>query len=274
MSLIERWMSRVSLEQLKMTLLRTAYGNKETLLGRMDPRVLVIWYAIFSVMPWFTHNKTVLVGLLALSLGLALTSRVSGLILGLLAFSTFMNVVYIVILAMILGGDAEAFFALATLTMKLLIMALASIAVFSSIDPEKLSDALLAMRAPAAFSFGISYGYRMIPLLMEQYQEVFASFRQRGVPPARKGLLSWRVGMHFCKLCVLAFYPTLLNTAKRVRTTVEALESKGFHYTLVSGDARRLKLSRMRVRARDVWFCGLTVLYAVLLTGLGTIYPL
>ncbi|SFT12961.1 energy-coupling factor transporter transmembrane protein EcfT [Paenibacillus sp. BC26] len=270
MSLIERWMSRLSLEQLKMTLMRTAYGNKQTLLGRMDPRMLIIWYAIFSIIPWFTYNKTVLAAYLLLALGLALTSRVSGLILGLLAFSTFMNIVYVVILAMFLGGDLNAFIALATLTLKLLTMALASIAVFSSLDPEKLSDALLALKAPTVFSFGISYGYRMIPLLVEQYQEVFASYRLRGMPPKNKGLFSWRVGYYFCKLCVLAFYPTLLNTAKRVRTTVEALELRGFNYALESGSARKLKLAKMRIQTRDYLFSGLTIGYAAIAAWLGT----
>ncbi|QMV41817.1 energy-coupling factor transporter transmembrane component T family protein [Cohnella cholangitidis] len=274
MSLIERWMSRFTLEQLKMTLLRTAYGNKNTFLSRIDPRVLLIWYAFFTISPWFFYDRTVLVALFAVSLTLALTSRVSGLILFLMAFSTFMNLVYIGVLALFLGGNGEAFLALITLTLKLLIMGLASVAVFTSIDPEKLSDALLAMKVPAPFSFGISYGYRMIPILVEQYQDVFASYRMRGAPPTRKGWLSWRIGYYFCKICVLAFYPTLLNTAKRVRTTVEALEMRGFTYTLVSGDARRLKLSRMSVRPIDGLFCLLTIFYIAAAVWASKIYSL
>lgn len=212
MSLIERWMSRFTLEQLKMTLLRTAYGNKNTFLSRIDPRVLLIWYSFFTISPWFFYNRTVLVALFAVSLTLALTSRVSGLILFLMAFSTFMNLVYIGVLALFLGGNGEAFLALITLTLKLLIMGLASVAVFTSIDPEKLSDALLAMKVPAPFSFGISYGYRMIPILVEQYKDVFASYRMRGAPrPVKAGCLGESVTISV----KYAFSPSILRCSTR-----------------------------------------------------------
>lgn len=40
----------------------------------------------------------------------------------------------------------------------------------------------------------------------------------------RPSLLGWRVVWQWCVLAVTAFYPIMLNTAKNVRTTVEALE--------------------------------------------------
>ena len=61
------------------------------------------------------------------------------------------------------GGDISSALPLLKLTLKLSVVSLASITVFSGMDPEKISDGLLALGMPAAFSFSLSYGYRILP---------------------------------------------------------------------------------------------------------------
>jgi energy-coupling factor transport system permease protein len=251
-----------------------AYANKRTFLTRFDPRMLLLWYLFFATMPWFIYNRTVLVLLFLTMLVLAAVSRVSGLIIALMAFSTFCNLIYLVVLALVIGGDLEAFASMLTLTFKLLAVALVSVAVFASLDPEKFSDALLSLKVPGQVCFGISYGYRMIPILVEQYQQIISSYRLRGRMPTGGRWLRSRKLFYLGRIAVLAFYPMLLGTAKRTRTTVEALEIKGFTYALHNPEAKRLKLSYLRLTYRDALFVAGTALYLTIIFAIGRMFPI
>lgn len=262
-------LDKLSVEQIKIELMRTAFGRQSTLLSRFDPRVLIGWYTVMAVIPWFLSNKFVLLGLLVPMIVLTLTSKVSPLVLLILGIGLVSEITYIFIASLLFGGSLEAVWPLMTLTLKLLIISLASIAVFSSMDPEKLSDALLSLGVPGQFSFGVSYGYRMLPILIEEYHNLFHSFRLRGKAPSKPGLLGWRSIVYLGKTAVLTFYPLMLNTAKRTRTTVEALEVKGFTYALASPDAKRLKLAYMRVKPADFAFLGISLLYLVAVNAAG-----
>ena len=84
------------------------------------------------------------------------------------------------------------------------------------------------MGFPAQFSFSVAYGYRILPTLLEEFQQIILSYRLRGKAPAKNGILYWRKIVYFLIVFIRSFYPLILNTAKRSRTTVEALETKGF----------------------------------------------
>ena len=113
---------------------------------------------------------------------------------------------------------------LLVLSLKVATCSLASVTVFSGLDPDKLSNGLMWYGCPERLSFSISYAYRMLPMLMEEFQNILLSFRLRGNPPSREGL--WgkvKYLFYQVKVVMHAFYPLMLNTAKRSRTTVEAL---------------------------------------------------
>ena len=74
-------------------------------------------------------------------------------------------------------------------------------------DPEKISDGLLALGMPAAFSFSLSYGYRILPVLFEEFRNVMLSYRLRGKAPERPGFLYWRLATYYIKPLVLSFFP-------------------------------------------------------------------
>ena len=76
---------------------------------------------------------------------------------------------------------------------------------FSGMDPEKISDGLLALGMPAAFSFSLSYGYRILPVLFEEFRHVQLSYRLRGKAPEHPGFLYWRLAAYFMKLLMLSF---------------------------------------------------------------------
>ncbi|MEG1411026.1 MAG: energy-coupling factor transporter transmembrane component T, partial [Terrisporobacter sp.] len=158
------------------------------------------------------------------------------------------------VLAVVIGGQIQAFTSLFIVSLKLLIISLSTICIFTSVDPEKLSDALLKFGLPAKFGFGISYGYRMIPILIDEYNNIFNSFRLRGQRPKEKKVWGLNIVMYYIKILMKAFYPMILNTAKRIRSTVEALETKGFTESIENPKAMELKLSYMAIGKSEYTF--------------------
>lgn len=264
----------LSVEWVKLELLRTAYATRGGLFAAFDPRVVIGWYLVFAVVPWLTHNITVLAALFvaaAVAVGLC---RVGPLILGLFVFGLVTETVYLFAVAWFFDGNLHTVAALVTLSLKLGIVALASMAAFVSLDPEKLSDALVSMKAPPLLSFGVSYGYRMLPIIMDEFHTIVDGYRLRSAPLERKGLLAWRLPVHIGLTLVRSFYPMMLNTAKRTRTTVEALETRGFTFAGESTKGREIRLAYLKLRPRDL---ALAIATAILITAafaIGTQHPI
>lgn len=67
-----------------------------------------------------------------------------------------------------------------------------------------------------------------------------------------------------------AFYPLMLNTAKRSRTTVEVLEIKGYRYAAVNKEVKKIKLSSLKVRNNDLMFLSLSFLWVAVTVLIST----
>ena len=252
-------LDRASVEWVVMELMRVAYATRGGFLARRDPRAVVLWYAVCAVVPWFTYDLRVLGAFFVLALGCALAARIGPLLLGLFVLGTVGELVYVLVLAFVLDGDLGALVGLAQAFLKLSTVSLVSMAAFVSLDPEKISDALLALRLPAILGFAVSYGYRMVPVLVDEFQTIVDGHRMRGAPPRGHGFLGWRTVVRGARIAVQAFYPLVLNTAKRTRTTVEALETRGFTSAARDGAGRRLRLAHLRCTAGDAALIGVTV---------------
>lgn len=263
----------LSLEWVRLELVRTAYATRGGVLAAMDPRAVLAWYVLLALAPWFTHNLTVLGALFAVGAVSVLLARVGPLVLGLFGIGLVLELAYIAGAAWLFGGDAQTVLALVELTLKLGTVSLASMAAFVSLDPEKLSDALLAMRAPTMLAFGVSYGYRMLPLLVDEFSDVVESYRLRTPAPA-PGFLAWRSVVRLVRLVVLAFYPVFLNTAQSVRTTVEALETRGFTSAVTDGRGRRLRVGHLQVTGYDVAVIAVTAGAVAVAFWAGAQWPL
>lgn len=274
MEYVRKLMDRVSVEGVKIELLNTAYGNGNTFLAKLDPRTLFVWYLFFGIVPWFIHDVVLLLGLFLFMSITTMMSRVSPLIIFILCLGLLSQAGYLLVVSWIFGGGWETILPLLVLTTKLSVISMASITVFCSMDPEKLSDGLLSIGVPKQVSFGIAYGYRMLPSLIEEYHHIFLSFRLRGVAPQRHGILYWRSIAYFLKIAVLSFYPLILSIAKRTRTTVEALEAKGFSYAYQSPEVKKIKLSYMKFTIRDGLFLVVSALYISLLYVFASVYTL
>lgn len=261
MNMYKSLSDKFSLEYVKGELLKTAYGSGDTFLGRLDPRTLIFWYLFFAIVPWFIHNEIILVSFLVFMLMMTYLARVSRLILFILCIGLLSEITVLFIISLFFGGDLAFIGPLFWLTIKLAVISLASVAIFTSLDPEKFSDALLRLGVPAQVSFSVSYGYRILPTLIEEFHKVILSYRLRGKPPEKTGLLYWRMGVYYMKILVLSFYPLILNGAKRSRTTVEALETKGFSHSTNNQDVKKLKTAYFSFHRNDYFFIAFSIFY-------------
>ncbi|MHC3381603.1 energy-coupling factor transporter transmembrane component T family protein [Haloarcula sp. H-GB5] len=254
MTTLDALRDATSVETIKADLLRTAYENEGSFLHRLDPRVLLLWYVVFLFVPWLFYDTTVLLGLLAFVSVLAVLSRVSLFLVGLMAFTVATTLGSYAVVTVFTGDPVAAIRALIPYTLKLTIISVSSLAVFSSMGPKTLSQGLRSLGIPRQFTFLITYGYRMLPVLFQEYHDLVNSFRLRSTAPDSPGRFRWRHYAYLLKLSVRAFYPMIFNVAKRSRVTVEAMEARGFSHSLANEASTELRLADMQIRPMDVGF--------------------
>lgn len=200
-------------------------------------------------------------------------ARVAGLVLILFAVGVFSQTGYLFLVSLFFGGNATTVVPLLILTLKVATCSLASVTVFSGLDPDRLSNGLMWYGCPERLSFSISYAYRVLPMLMEEFQNILLSFRLRGNPPVHetlKGKIAYLC--YQVKVVMHAFYPLMLNTAKRSRTTVEALEIKGYRYAAVNRDVKKMKLATLKVTYNDGLFLAVSFLWISLVLFASTLF--
>ena len=271
--LSENILDKFSIDFLRNQVLKNAYGNDDTVIARLDPRILLVWYLFFGLVPWFVNNLWFLMACFLLVLVTTVLARVAGLVLLLFAVGVFTQTGYLLVVSFLFGGDASTIVPLLILTLKVATCSLASVTVFSGLDPDRLSNGLMWYGWPERLSFSISYAYRILPMLMEEFQNILLSFRMRGNPPAHERF--WgkvKYLFYQVKVVMHAFYPLMLNTAKRSRTTVEALEIKGYRYAAVNKAVKKMKLATLKVTYNDLLFLAISFLWIAVSILLSTLF--
>ena len=213
-----------------------------------------------------------LLGCFAIVTVTTLMARVAGLVIVLFALGVFSQTGYLFIVSLLFGGDASTVLPLLILTLKVATVSLASITVFSGLDPDRLSNGLMWFGCPEKLSFSISYAYRMLPMLMEEFQNVLLSYRLRGSAPETETFFGKvRYLIYQVRVIMQSFYPLMLNTAKRSRTTVEALEIKGYRYAAVNKEVKKMKLASLKVTYNDLLFLALSFLWISIIVFISTL---
>lgn len=263
--LSQSMLDKFSMDFLRSQVLKNAYGNGDTVIAALDPRVLIAWYLFFGLVPWFVNDLPFLLGSFLLVMATTLLARVAGLVLFLFALGVFSQTGYLFVVALFFGGDPSTIAPLLVLTLKVATISLASVTVFSGLDPDRLSTGLMWYGCPERLSFSVSYAYRMLPMLMEEFQNVLLSYRLRGNPPAHDTIIGKvRYLIYQVKIIMESFYPLMLNTAKRSRTTVEALELRGYRYAAANRAVKKMRLSSLKITWNDLLFLAVSTLWVAL----------
>ena len=270
--LSENILDKLSMDFLRNQVLKNAYGNDDTFIAKRDPRILLVWYVFFALAPWFVDDLPFLLGCFVLVAVTTVMAKVAPLVLVLFCLGVFSQTGYLFVVALIFGGNAQTVVPLLVLTLKVASVSLASITVFSGLDPDRLSNGLMWFGCPEKLSFSISYAYRMLPMLMEEFQNVLLSYRLRGNAPEHDTLAGKvRYLIYQIQVIIHSFYPLMLNTAKRSRTTVEALEIKGYRYAAVNKEVKKMKLATLKVTYDDLLFLAVSFLWMAVVIFAGTL---
>ena len=270
--LSENILDKLSMDFLRNQVLKNAYGNDDTFIAKRDPRILLVWYVFFALMPWFVDDLPFLLGCFVLVAVTTVMAKVAPLVLVLFCLGVFSQTGYLFVVSLIFGGNAQTVVPLLVLTLKVASVSLASITVFSGLDPDRLSNGLMWFGCPEKLSFSISYAYRMLPMLMEEFQNVLLSYRLRGNAPEHDTLAGKvRYLIYQIQVIIHSFYPLMLNTAKRSRTTVEALEIKGYRYAAVNKEVKKMKLATLKVTYDDLLFLAVSFLWMAVVIFAGTL---
>lgn len=260
--LSESILDKLSLDFLRNQVLKNAYGNDDTVIAKLDPRVLLVWYLFFGLVPWFSSNVVFLAGCFIIVAVTTVLAKVAGLVLFLFILGVFSQTGYLFIVSLFFGGSIQTVIPLLVLTLKVATVSLASITVFSGLDPDRLSNGLMWFGCPERLSFSISYAYRMLPMLMEEFQNVLLSYRLRGNAPEGDHFIGKVKNLIYqVQIIMQSFYPLMLNTAKRSRTTVEALEMRGYRYAATNKEVKKIKLSSLKVTYDDMLFLAISFLW-------------
>ena len=116
--LSESILDKFSMDFLRNQVLKNAYGNDDTVIAALDPRVLLAWYLFFGLVPWFVNDIPFLLGCFLLVMGTTILARVAGLVLFLFALGVFSQTGYLFLVTLLFGGDASAIAPLLILTLK------------------------------------------------------------------------------------------------------------------------------------------------------------
>lgn len=270
--LSENILDKLSMDFLRNQVLKNAYGNDDTFIAKRDPRILLVWYVFFALAPWFVDDLPFLLGCFVLVAVTTVMAKVAPLVLVLFCLGVFSQTGYLFVVSLLFGGNAQTVVPLLVLTLKVASVSLASITVFSGLDPDRLSNGLMWFGCPEKLSFSISYAYRMLPMLMEEFQNVLLSYRLRGNAPEHDTLAGKvRYLVYQVQVIIHSFYPLMLNTAKRSRTTVEALEIKGYRYAAVNKEVKKMKLATLKVTYDDLLFLAVSFLWMAVVVFAGTL---
>ena len=270
--LSENILEKFSMDFLRNQVLKNAYDNDDTVIAKLDPRILIVWYLFFGLVPWFVNDLWFLMACFLLVVVTTKLARVAGLVLMVFAVGVFSQTGYLLLVSLLFGGNASTIAPLLVLSLKVATCSLASVTVFSGLDPDKLSNGLMWYGCPERLSFSISYAYRMLPMLMEEFQNVLLSYRLRGNPPAHDtfgGKVRYLI--YQVKIIMQSFYPLMLNTAKRSRTTVEALELRGYRYAAVNKSVKKIKLAALKVTYNDGLFLAISFLVVAVAVLISTL---
>ena len=93
-------LDKFSMDFLRNQVLKNAYGNDDTVIAGLDPRVLLIWYLFFGLVPWFINDVVLLLGLFLFVVLTTRAARIAPLVLFLFCVGVFTQTGYLLAMAL------------------------------------------------------------------------------------------------------------------------------------------------------------------------------
>ena len=255
---------KVSFRYLTSQVLENAYGNGDTPIAKLDPRILILWYCFFGVVPWFINDVALLLLIFLFVFTAAVIAHIAPLVLILFSLGVLSQTGALLIISLFFGGGHGTIVPILILTLKIVVVSLASLLIFSGLPPDRLALGFLWFGFPDQLVFSISFAYRIVPVLLDEFQNIVYSYRLRGKAPDQTGVKGKLLYVIYrIKIIVLSFYPLMLNMAKRSRTITESLVLKGYLFSLNDKKVKRIKLSALQLRRQDALFILMSITWVM-----------
>ena len=117
-NVIDSLQDKFSIDYFRNQVLKNAYGNDDTPIAKLDPRVLIFWYLFFGIVPWFSNNLIFLASCFTLVAITTILAKVVGLVLFVFLLGVLGQTGYMLIAVLIFGGDLSSVGPLLILTLK------------------------------------------------------------------------------------------------------------------------------------------------------------
>ena len=99
--LSENILEKFSMDFLRNQVLKNAYGNNDTVIAKLDPRILIVWYLFFGLVPWFVNDLWFLMACFLLVVVTTKLARVAGLVLLVFAVGVFSQTGYLLLVSLL-----------------------------------------------------------------------------------------------------------------------------------------------------------------------------
>ncbi|WP_373765685.1 hypothetical protein, partial [Jeotgalibaca porci] len=107
-----KFLEKISVATIKDQVLKNAYGNSDTIIARLDPRTLFIWYVVFGLIPWFISDVVILTALFVFVAIITKLANTVPLILFVFCIGIFSQTGLLLIFTMLFGGDLSSLYPL------------------------------------------------------------------------------------------------------------------------------------------------------------------
>ena len=154
------------------------------------------------------------------------------------------------------GGNTETI-------VPLLIMTLKSRSCVSCIDHGILGarsgppgERACSGLAVGQLSFSISFAYRILPVLMEEFQNILLSYRLRGNPPSKNGLAGKiRYLAYQIRMIIQAFYSADAQYGEAFQNDRGSVGTQGYRHSIQNPEVKKMKLAMLKVTRGGPHFC-------------------
>ena len=261
---MQNFLDKLSLEYVMRQLMKGTLADRKTFVSQLDERVLLVWQAFFSLAPFIVKDLKLLIFFFILVAVVAFLSHVTLLVFLIFVLSVMEKFAHIFIVSLFFGGNADTLLPVLILMLKTATVSLSAVAVYTTMNPQRLALALEYFHFPMWLVLSISLGYRMLPVVMGEYTSILTIYRERENMPERNGVRS-SVRWFVCqiKILIFSFYPLMLNTAKRARTLGEVMEVRGYYEGMDNKNSKQLRFSKLKITKKDVLFLCISTLWCV-----------
>lgn len=208
------------------------YTDKDTFLHRRDPRIKLVLFGLVIAFLYTAPTWQWMVGATLVGLALCLVARVPGralLILWLLQLPNFIGLVIVPVTRDLIAGGFSPFDGDLDFGLKLGFAWSAalflSLALLSTMSPDRLTDGMRGLRIPEPLCFLVGYAFLLI---YASLADIFRSVDALKV----KGLeLSVRRPVRAIGNAAKLFVPVIIIMARRAGTMMSVLQLRGFSFT-------------------------------------------